>query len=147
MGAQGDRRVAVGRRLGRLLHPGFTFAENPIFLFFRARSLYAEYWSVFSLQTQPALAGLRPLGWNSIGSLLLSLPGALDFPFSFLSVRFQKPLPEPDVHLSMHPALPARDLVCLDRLSPCGSRPPPYGRGRSRSPAPLPRVSGITLTI
>ena len=60
---------------------------------------------------------------------------------------FQPPLPEPAGHLSMQRALQACDLVCLDCLSPCGSRPPPHSRGRSPSPAALPRVLGITPGI
>jgi hypothetical protein len=49
--------------------------------------------------------------------------------------------------LSQHTALQAWNLVCLDRLSPCGSRPPAYGRGRFHSPAALHPVLGITLGI
>ena len=47
----------------------------------------------------------------------------------------------------MHPALRAWNVVCLDCLSPCGSRPPPHNRGHSHDPVPLPRVSGITPII
>ncbi len=72
-----------------------------------------------------------------------------DTPFKWYSstALFQPPLSEPCVHLSMHTALQTWDLVCLDRFSPYGSRPPAHGRGRSHSPAPLPRVSGITPII
>ncbi len=37
--------------------------------------------------------------------------------------------------------------VCLDRLSPDGSRPPPHGRGRSHSPAVLRPILDITPGI
>jgi hypothetical protein len=47
----------------------------------------------------------------------------------------------------MHTALQTWDVVCLDRFSPYGSRPPAHGRGHSHSPASLPRVSGITPLI
>jgi hypothetical protein len=72
-----------------------------------------------------------------------------DTPFKWYSsaALFQPPLPEPCLHVSAHPALQTWDLVCLDRLSPYGSRPPAHGRGRSHSPAPLPRVSDITPII
>jgi len=47
----------------------------------------------------------------------------------------------------MQRALQAWNLVCLDRLSPCGSRPPAHGRGRFHSPAALHLVLGITPGI
>ena len=61
--------------------------------------------------------------------------------------RRTPPLPEPDRRLSVHPALQAWNVVCLDCLSPCGSRHPPHSRGRFHRPVPLPRVSGITPII
>ena len=53
----------------------------------------------------------------------------------------------PDRHLSAHPALQAWNVVCLDRLSPCGSRPPAHDRGRFHSPAALRPVLSVTPGI
>ena len=74
---------------------------------------------------------------------------AKDTPFKWYSstALFQPPLPEPDGPVSRHPALQAWDLVCLDCLSPYGSRPPAHSRGRSHSPAALHPVLGITPGI
>jgi len=46
------------------------------------------------------------------------------------------------LHVSAHTALQTWSVVCLDRLSPHGSRHPPHGRGHLHSPAVLPHVSG-----
>jgi hypothetical protein len=58
-----------------------------------------------------------------------------------------RPSPNLCLHVSAHMALQTWSVVCLDRLSPCGSRPPPHGRGHLHSPAALPLVPGITLGI
>ncbi len=60
---------------------------------------------------------------------------------------FQRPLPEPCRLLSQHTALQAWNVVFLDRLFPCGSRPPALGRGRFHGPAALHPVLGITPGI
>ncbi len=58
-----------------------------------------------------------------------------------------RPPPNLCLHVSAHTALQTWSVVCLDRLSPVGSRPPPHGRGHLHRPAALPRVSSITLSI
>jgi hypothetical protein len=60
---------------------------------------------------------------------------------------FQPPLPKPCRRLSAHTAFQAENVVYLDRLSPFGSRHPPYGRGHFSRPAALPPVLGITPGI
>jgi hypothetical protein len=90
--------------------------------------------------------GLNEVGGQRGAVLSLDLLETLSSSF-IRTVLFQPPLPEPDRHLSAHPALQAWNVVCLDCLSPYGSRPPPHNRGHFHSPVPLPHVSGITPII
>jgi hypothetical protein len=58
-----------------------------------------------------------------------------------------RPPPNLCLHVSAHTALQTWSVVCLDRLSPRGSRPPPHGRGHLHNPAALPHVPSITPGI
>src|SRR5260221_644320 len=87
-------------------------------------------------------SGVETSGANVVGFFLGRVGGQR------IASRHVSNRPSPNLcwHVSAHTALQTWSVVCLDRLSPCGSRPPPHGRGHLHRPAVLPHVSSITLS-